>query len=149
MSSANRGKYAEGKVKDYLNKINEAMLNFDFERVLDAHAAGGRFQSRTGDFTWWAPELHGVIEVKEVEHAFRLPYKNVSTESIAKLVKRQLAGGQISILVCHQPMKLWRAVPLERLRERDKDTPSGSWDLSDLPTHKSVMDALANTDLAL
>lgn len=149
MTAANRGKHAEKKVREYLKKIDEATVNFDFERVLDAHAAGGRFASRTGDFSWWAPEMHGVIEVKEVEHPTRLPYKNVSTESVAKLRKRYLAGGQVMILVCHMPMDVWRLVPLPMLLKRDSSTPSGSWDLSQFPTYPSVEAALAQTDLCL
>lgn len=149
MTAANRGKYAEGKVRDYLKMIDAAVVNFDFERVLDAHAAAGRFQSRTGDFSWWAPELHGVIEVKEVEHPTRLPYKNVTREGMAKLRKRSWAGGQIMILVCHMPEQIWRVVPMAYLDKRDSATPSGSWDLSQFPTYPSVEAAFAKTDLCL
>ena len=49
-SPANRGKYAEGKVRDYLKELDSAHVKFTFNRNLDAHAAGGRFQSQAGDF---------------------------------------------------------------------------------------------------
>lgn len=148
-AAANRGKYAEGKVREHLAKLDTAMANFDFERVLDAHAAGGRFNARTGDFSWWAPEDHGVIEVKEVQHAFRLPYKNYEREKVNRCRKRQLAGGHIFVMVCHMPAKIWRVPPFTIFLQRDPTTPSGSWDLTEFPTYTSVAEALAFTNLSL
>lgn len=138
MSEANRGKKAEGKVAAYLKKLSLEVAEFDFERVLDARAAGGRFPSRTGDFSWWLPGRHGVIEVKETEHASRLPYKNTSEQSAAKLFKRQLAGGEIAVLVYHSMTGLWRVLPLAWLQQKDASTPSGSFDLSQEPSDQSL-----------
>lgn len=138
-----RGKYAEGKVRDYLKARSDAVATFDFERILDARSAGGRFPSRPGDFGFYTPLCHGLIEVKEVDHEFRLPHKNFSTEQVGKLRKRQMAGGYILILVYHKPSKLWRHVEFEYLEGRE----GGSWDLSEYPTsksHKELLDPIFN-----
>lgn len=139
----NRGKFAEGKVKDYLKARSDSVASFDFERILDARSAGGRFPSRPGDFGFYSPLYHGLIEVKEVEHDFRLPHKNFSTEQVSKLRKRKMAGGVIIILVYHKTTKLWRLVEFEYLEGRN----GGSWDLSEYPTsksHKELLDPIFN-----
>lgn len=133
-----RGKYAEGLVKTYLTGRSETVASFDFERILDARSAGGRFPSRPGDFGFFSPMGHGLIEVKEVDHEFRLPHKNFSVEQIGKLRKRQWAGGLIIILVYHKPTKLWRMPELEFFEKRE----GGSWDLTEYPTSKSHKDLL-------
>lgn len=146
MTAANRGKVAEGKVREHLAKLNDKRADFDFERVLDAHAAGGRFNARTGDFAWWSAGLNGVIEVKEVAHDYRLPHKNATPESVAKLRKRSLAGGAVHIAVYHSTTKLWRSVPLSVLLDRSV---GGSWELSEYPTFNTVKELFAGTVLAL
>src|SRR5262245_19757351 len=111
-SPGQRGKWAEDKVRALLKKLGEADARFDWERILDARSAGGRFRAQIGDFGVFMPQLHGVIEVKEVDHAYRLPHKNFDTEAVAKLYKRQLAGGATWIIVAHL-RSAWRLVPLE------------------------------------
>jgi len=130
-----RGKSAEKKVDEWLTRMGERYVTFDWERIYDARSAGGRFPSRPGDFAFYSLKLHGLIEVKEVEHDFRLPAKNFKTGQLAKLYKRELAGGVIRILVCHTTTGLWREVPLQWFRERLK---APSWDLSSFPTALSA-----------
>jgi hypothetical protein len=68
---------------------------------------------------------------------------------VAKVYKRQLAGGKVNVVVCHMPMKVWRNVPFEVFRKRNEATPSGSWDLSEFPTFNTLADALKGTMLAI
>lgn len=136
--AANRGKGPEDKVREYLKDYDSRTHKFDWHRNYDAKSAGGRFQRQTGDFEFYLPGIHGVIEVKEVDHAFRLPHKNVTTESVAKLTKRQLAGGAIYIAIYHTPVKQWRVLGLAPFRVRE----GGSWDLSAVRVHPSAKTAL-------
>lgn len=124
-NAGNRGKYAEKKVREFLQWFSGLNADFDFHRILDARSAMGRFPSQPGDFAFYMPRVHGLIEIKEVAHDFRLPHKNFGPEQIGKLLKRRLAGGTILILVYHSTCKLWRVVDFEFLRTRT----GGSWDL--------------------
>jgi hypothetical protein len=136
--TANRGKSAEAAVMAYLKAYDEKHQDFDFARNYDAHSAGGRFQRQTGDFQFYMGKGHGVIEVKEVAHDFRLPHKNMGTDSVGKLWKRQLAGGLVIVLVNHTTTGLWRVPLFETFRKRE----GGSWDLSAWPTFGSCKLAL-------
>lgn len=128
-----RGKYAEGKVREILERLNSQHAKFDYGRIYDARSAGGKgIPGRPGDFEFYAPGLFGLIEVKEVDHPFRLPKKNLDKEQIAKLRKRQLAGGVIFVLILHTTTGLWRRVPIDWLHERAGQP---SWDLSEFITH--------------
>lgn len=144
-----RGKAAEKEVRAFLERLNFKYAGFDFERVYDARSAGGRFPARPGDFEFYAPRLHGLIEVKEVEHDFRLPRKNMEgakakgdakVSRIAKLRKRQMAGGTIFVLINHTTTGLWRSVPIDWLHERAAQP---SWDLSEFSQHSSAATELA------
>jgi len=150
-----KGKGAEEAVKKFLTALSNQVASFEFERVYDARSAGGRFPSRTGDFHFYrafnyAPAVggpgvketwHGVIEVKEVDHAFRLPAKNFKKGALAKLRKRQWSGGLIVILVKHTPKGLWRLVPFKFLDDRLTDP---SWDLQDFSPCADIEDALCS-----
>ena len=94
-NSGSRGKYAEKKVAEWLDRMGTRHATFDWSRIYDARSAGGRFPSRPGDYEFFAPGLHGLIEVKEVEHDFRLPAKNFDKKQIARLYKRQPPAGVI------------------------------------------------------
>lgn len=138
MTTANRGKSAEADVMRYLKAYDERHQDFDFARNYDAHSAGGRFSRQTGDFQFYGPGIHGVIEAKEVEHDFRLPHKNFDTSKVAKIWKRQLAGGEIIIVVYHATTGWWRVPPFEVFRSRE----GGSWDLNGWPVFQSCKLAL-------
>lgn len=139
-----RGKFAEGKVRKFLDDLGNSSADFDWSRIYDARSAGGRFPSRPGDFEFYRPGIHGLIEVKEVNHDYRLPSKNFKREQIAKLRKRQLAGGSIVVLVYHTTSKLWRYVPLQHFIEHLKEP---SWVLEEFPTsdsHKTLLAELTH-----
>lgn len=127
MSAGNRGKWAEGQVRDELTALSNAVAGFCFNRIPDAH--GGNMQPADGDFQWFFNHRHsctydqpnhlrdtrtgmqvivrdftrnGVIEVKEVEHLTRLPHSNFSADKITRVYKRQLAGCEAIVLVAHK-----------------------------------------------
>lgn len=143
-----RGKYAEGKVQDFLKAFGEKRAAFDWGRIPDARSAGGRFPSQPGDFQFFRLKgplaLSGLAEVKEISHPSRLPAKNFDKTQIARLRLRQMAGGVIVVLVCHMPEKVWRRVPLEFFLERLSQP---SWDLAEFQIHPSVAEALVNVPL--
>lgn len=151
--SANRGRYAEGKIQGILKEMEGEHLRFTFNRILDAHAAGHVFSSQPGDYQWFYDTVriaalpgekgktavsytrNGVIEVKETEHAFRLAHKNFSSDKVARMRKRQLAGSECLVVVCHRvygsgEQPLWRFVEFDYFLQRE----GGSWDLTDYPT---------------
>lgn len=127
-----RGKYAEGEVRKVLERLKGEYAAFMYERIYDARSGKG-VPARAGDFEFWAPRLHGLIEAKEVNHAFRLPEKNLT--QLPKLRLRQLAGGMIFVLVYFTPIDRWRSIPVDWLHQR-----SGvpSWELGEFPTFTSV-----------
>jgi hypothetical protein len=142
-SIGQRGKAAEKEVRVYLERLSFKYAGFAYERIYDARSARGKFPARAGDFEFYASRLHGLIEAKEVEHDFRLPNKNLKKEQIARLRKRQLAGGLVFVLINHTTSGLWRSVPVEWLHERSAQP---SWDLSEFPTLPSAAAALVSLD---
>lgn len=141
---ANRGKYAEGKIKDYLKLLEASHMSFTYNRVQDAHAAGGRFTPQAGDFQAFsliesAAPIDGaypksrnfLIEVKELKHDFRLPHASYSADKVARVQKRVLAGSEAIVMLYHSTTKLWRAVPFAVFTDRST---GGSWDLRAYPT---------------
>lgn len=139
--AANRGKTAEKKVAAFLKAWSDARAGTDFHRVYDAHSSGGRFNRVCGDFAFFGKGVHGVIEVKEVGHAFRLPLKNFGEDQVAKLRKRQLADGTVIVLIYHTTTKLWRVPPLSIFFKRE----GGSWDLQGWELFPELSGALAST----
>lgn len=135
-----QGKSSESPVAAYLDNLNNAFARFDWQRGYDARSAGGKFQRVAGDYAFFAPYVHGVIEVKEVEHDFRLPFKNFEHSAVAKCMKRRLAGGLAIVLVHHTTTDLWRMLPISYFSHRDLS--NGSWDLSDWTQYGSVKEML-------
>lgn len=144
---AQRGKVAEADVRKLLERLARASAKFVFERRYDARSAGGRFPSQAGDYGYYAKDrrnyppdpvevsVNGLIEVKEVDHDFRLPQKNFTKEKINRCTLRQMAGTEIIVLVLHTTLHQWRRPPFEIFRDNPAAT---SWDLSAYPTFDSV-----------
>jgi len=130
-AKAEQGKTAEKAVRKVLEKYSAAVASFIFERSYDARSAGGKFQRVAGDFRFYSPAGHGLLEVKEMKHDVRLPYKNYELSRVAGARKHQLAGGHVIVLVFSSTLDGWREVPFDFFRERDPAKPSGSWDLSE------------------
>lgn len=140
---ADRGKDAEGKCGQYLKIVGLSDAKFDWQRQYDGRISRGRIPSQTGDYNWFGVGRHGVIEVKEIEHEFRLPKKlfqrKDGTLKFGVLKKRALAGGEVTILVYHSVTKLWRTPDLQYFLDR-LDQPS--WDLREFKTQDTVAAAL-------
>lgn len=159
---ANRGKSAERQVHDVLDTFNSRIAGFCFNRVPDAHAAGGRFPAQAGDFQAflrgeymprgvdsceeivWNFSKHGphsrnfIIEVKETAHEYRLPSKNYDEGKVGRVQKRVWAGTEAVVAVLHTGSKVWRLVPFEVFTERKP-----SWDLTIYPVTADIEGALA------
>ncbi|WP_152681303.1 hypothetical protein [Oligella urethralis] len=121
-------------VHNYLQSLSERVAEFDYERLPDARSAMGRFKSMVGDFAWFYPGRHGVIEVKETQHDYRLAKDKLP--QLARLKKRVLAGGTCLILVYHSTANVWRCLDAAKLPLIER----GSWDLREMPTFSKVSD---------
>lgn len=150
-SPGSRGKFAEGKLRDQFKLLEAECATFAFNRIPDAHAAGGRAQSQAGDFQAFKKALctieanrvghqfetirdfpmtfNWIIEAKEVKHDFRLPHKNYSPDAVARMKVRVLAGSIPVVFIYHTTIKEWRLVPFEVFLTRE----GGSWDLTPYP----------------
>ena len=158
--AANKGKSAEKIIRDILDTFNSRVAGFTFNRVPDAHMAGGRFPAQAGDFQAFRklanvnqmgagtpPQMFSmtevpqsrnfIVEVKEVKHDFRLPQKNYSEDKVARVQKRVWAGTEAVVAVLHTTTGLWRLVPFAVFTERRP-----SWDLSGY-AHVDIEAALA------
>lgn len=130
MSTALRGKYAEGRVRDWLKNAEKA--DTAFMRMPDAHA--GSLVTTPADFLTCRQGRLTLLEVKEVAHATRLPHKNVKPDQLARMRMWKMAGAHAWVLVCHMPMKLWRCVPIEEFIEKT----GGSWVLDKYELHSDL-----------
>ena len=102
MAVGDRGKWAEGKVRDAL-KERALRAEFQFMRLPDARA--GSFQPTTADFLAVDSGRPFFLEVKEVNHVSRLPGKNFDQGQRARLAMWEAAGAKASVLICHSPLR--------------------------------------------
>ena len=128
-----RGKWAEKQVKNLLERYDK-FAAFAFMRLPDARA--GSLQPTYGDFLAQSEGKMYLIEVKEVDHEFRLPYKNFSADKVARMWKFKLAKASMRMVVYHEPTGLWRFPPFDVFRTREVG--SGSWDLRAYPTSENL-----------
>lgn len=136
---AKRGKLSENAVKSYLGtKCERLGVEFDYERVPDARAAGGRFTPVAGDFRAFYRGKSANIEVKEVDTIDRLPKKNFSRDQIARAYRRSLTGVVTVVLIHHTKVDRWVVVPIAVFFEND----SPSWDTAQHPSFDSAAEAL-------
>lgn len=121
-----RGKYAEAKVKALL-KASEA-VNFAHYRFPDARA--GSFTVTPCDYMVCKQGSLTLLEVKEVNHAFRLPHGNFSKDQVARMRNFESAGAAAWVLVYFTPLKLWRCESISYFLQRE----GGSWNMSHIET---------------
>lgn len=146
MGFADRGLYAESKVKSYLEWWVALDTHREFNRLVDTKAAGRIIKAAPADFEYFGiggdgVAQHGLIEVKQTEHEYRLARDKVS--QLPRLRKREKCGGTSYVLVYHSTVKRWRCVGVAYLANGgDK----GSWNLSEEPTFTTCADALAHRD---
>lgn len=124
MSIGTRGKWAEGKFRAWAKLQSEAKLDFAFLRYPDARA-GSRVVAPS-DFEVLYAGQHYNIEIKEVDHSFRLPHKNFSEDKIARMRKWELAGGASWVVIYFAPAKIWRVETVGWFMHKV----GGSWDMS-------------------
>ena len=109
MAKTNNGKAAEQAVREALKGIK--LPCFDWQRMYDATSARNAMMAQTGDFQWFLPGRHGVLEVKSTQHEYRLTRGAFSDLQRAKLRQRQVAGGEVWVIVHHYTAGVWRCVP--------------------------------------
>lgn len=146
---ADRGAVAEKAVQKYLTDWAQH-THREFERLVDSKAAGRTIKAAAADFAFFAKlencgphgdatyRYHGLIEVKETKHAFRLEKKRVT--QLARLRKRTNAGGLCLVLVFHSETSQWRCIDVPYMVAGGDLT--GSWDMSSQPVFTSVGAAL-------
>lgn len=112
MAKTNTGKVTEKAVHDALKKFDD-LPQFDWQRMYDATSARGAFMNQTGDFEFFLPKVHGVIEVKSTQHPNRLARRAFSDLQRAKLYRRMQAGGQVFVIVHHYTVGQWKLIPFD------------------------------------
>jgi hypothetical protein len=136
MSHANRGKEAEKQFRLACETL-AVQQGFTYWRVPDARTAMGNSGGEgPGDFLAWSrittpaglADRSYSIEVKEVEHEYRLPKANFKNDQRARMRMLELAGVVCYVAVLFKPLKKWRVT---RLSYFDSGT-TGSWDMTNL-----------------
>ena len=125
MTYSNRGKEAEALVKKHLTELSK-QAHTTFYRFPDARA--GSRQTAPADFMLVHAGKLILLEVKEVDHSFRLPHKNLS--QVPSLRRYEMAGAVGIVLVYFKPEKAWRVAPADYFLKVE----GGSWDMRDIPT---------------
>lgn len=124
MTTANRGKAAEAAVKKILSSMESASMTS--ARWPDARS--GSFVTAPCDFVALRKGKFVLLEVKAVEHEYRLPHKNASPDQIARMRNWEAAGADAWVLVHFAPLKLWRTETVGYFLQRE----GGSWDMRHL-----------------
>lgn len=123
-SAANRGKEAEAGMRRYLDGLNRSG-SAAFYRLPDAKA--GSLLPTLADFLLMVSGKTYLIEVKQTDHAYRLPHGNFDKSQVARQRIWQSAGAVSVVLIYHKGLGLWRGYPIDRFIDRE----GGSWDLRD------------------
>lgn len=145
-SRSNRGAKAEKLTQDFLRKWQEATPHREANRLTDTKAAGRVIKSSAADFEFFCWEdrpHHGLIEVKQTEHEYRLA-KNKVTQ-LGRLRKRHKCGGLVFVLVFHSTLNQWRCLSAFELF--DENNFQASWDMRHLPLYATPGEALNQTSL--
>lgn len=150
MGFSNRGKYAEDKVHAYLTWWAHDNPHREASRLVDTKAAGRIIKAAKADFEYFShahgtnkagvkvwDRCHGLIEVKQTEHDYRLERAKVT--QLPTLRKRDKCGGRCYVVVYHSGVKAWRCLTIDYLANNgDK----GSWDLRLVQTAPTCWEAL-------
>lgn len=139
---ADRGKTAENRVQEYLASWQERDARREFNRLVDTKAAGRVIKAAAADFEFFClgdfGTAHGLIEVKETEHEYRLDRSRLTQSP--RLRKRVKCGGHVFVLVYHSTIRKWRCLSEEQVLD---PSVKGSWDLRANPTYDSPGECLA------
>lgn len=140
--AGDRGKKAEAAVLKALKEWAGTDPRKEFNRLLDSRAAQRIVKAAKADFDFFfltssGLAEHGLIEVKETRHAFRLAHDKLP--QLLTLARRKNAGGRCFVLVHHSETGQWRAAPVAWLREYHE---GASWDLRPLWEHPTPLAAM-------
>ena len=124
VSAKDRGKSAEGLLKDYLEKRSRQQ-SFAHMRLPDAHA--GSLVATLADFMVLQDGRFQLIECKSTRQEHRLPHANFDTGQVARMRIWQLAGANCFVMIYHEMLGLWRSYSLDYFVTRT----GGSWNLRD------------------
>lgn len=142
MSQGTRGKTSERAVKAELLKWAEQAA-FAWYRPPDARA--GSFLPTTCDYMALNNGQMHLIEVKEVNHAYRLPCRNFDPAQEGRMHVWRHAGAKCWVLVYFSAANVWRFIPLESVLPRDLP----SWNFSELQTYDKasyILSEIFNAD---
>lgn len=142
-SIGQRGKWAEGKLRDWMKKRSDADARFAFMRYPDARA--GSLQTAPADFEASHCGTHFKLEVKEVKittvSSRRLPATNFSADKVARMMKWRMAGDEAWVIVVHMgatpKQHEWRLIPVDYFKPGEP-----SWDVSVFKVHASLNDLM-------
>jgi hypothetical protein len=142
---ANRGKKSEDAMSKFLGMWTANPLrpgHREANRLVDTKAAGRIIKSAAADFEYFCNlphgTYHGLIEVKETEHEYRLARDKVP--QLPRLRKRTNCGGVCLVAIFHSTLKVWRVVDAPYLADTgDK----GSWNISNVAAYSDLATALS------
>lgn len=140
---ADRGAVAEKATQKFLELWEASDSHREYNRLVDAKAAGRVIKAAVADFEWFcsaAHDYHGLIEVKETKHDYRLDKSRIT--QLARLRRRARAGGLCCVLVYHSTIDKWRVLGVDYMAS---DPTGGSWNMKDLPLYEGPGDALCAT----
>lgn len=127
---ANRGKYAEGQIKKVLARY-ALRADTAFQKLADTYS--GHRSPALADFIICHQGQMFLLEIKEVEHEFRLPKGNFSLDQIARQKLWQLAGATSMVAIYFKPLKQWRLLPINFFGALPVGV--GSWDFREYPLY--------------
>lgn len=130
-----RGKKAEYYVEQWLKGMNSRFAHFKYLRLPDARSARGMMKAMPSDFIVATPVGTTFLEVKEVDHEFRIPKANIT--QLPELRAWQLAGCRACVLVLFKKQWRWRCVDVANIPLIEK----GSWDWSEYPDYATPEEA--------
>jgi hypothetical protein len=132
--AANRGKVAETSVRKMLDSLHKRQ-DFCSFRLPDAH--GGSMVQTLADFLVVYKGHTILLEVKEVQHDYRLPVGNFKLQNRNKLTAYKVAGATTLVMIHHSTTGNWRIVEADWFGNLN----TGSWDLREFQEFETPMAA--------
>jgi hypothetical protein len=135
-SKGQRGKRSEDKVSMVLSEWKSKHPRFDYDRLVDARAAGRVTVPQVADFMLYLRDVGSCcLEVKEVKTGYRLK----KFVQLPRMERRALAGCSGFVLVHFMEHSKWVVVDIGWLALRKGQA---SWDLADFKQYLGPKAAL-------
>lgn len=112
---ATDGKWAESQVQNTLRSLSKEFESFGWQRLYDSHSAKSYIPNQVGDFLFFAPKFHGVIEVKETQAESSITRDNFGDQQLALMRERTKCGGQVWAVVFSTTTKNWYSISYTNL----------------------------------